>query len=328
MNTRLTVADCRTNLYSEVDPGNINTDLFIPWLNEVSERYINNGKWKGAIVSTTFPSSAGFITLPPEFQGVLAMRYRRFPGSSIFSQFHPYMENGPGDFNEAQNFPGVLTDMGDGFPTRTDIPVGLTCRLRVTLSNVLDAAKTFRFYGLNGDSEEIYADSTSVKGLSLTSAFPSADTPATTRQLFSRVTGIQAPSNLVGSWTLSYINGGAATEIGFYLPWETRPMYRRYQTGIIAESTDDVIPITVICQRRFVLLRDETDWVIPGNLTALRYGLKMRYYEERQDIDKAQAAFQAGLDFLNQEAKSSRAGVQPDMNISLFGTSHAFPWAN
>lgn len=315
MNSRLTVLECDTLLRSEVtnDPA---STKFLNWLNEVCERYILSGKWKGAAVTAVFDSSAGYITLPSDFYSVLAMRYDRYPGSPVYSQYHPYMEFGVGEVDDTLKWPGFLIDMGDGFSTQTDI---VEPGILKVYSSASDDGLQFLISGVNATTGREVFDASGVPIEEVVLASPSA----TTTVPYSRITGIQKPVTN-GYVTLSVVptNGDAEYQIGVYKPSETNIVYRRYQTGVAEDA------IKVLCQRRFMTMRSDYDWVIPGNLTALRYGLKAMKFEEAQDFDSAQKCFQLGLSYLNAEAKSSRGGVQPDMNFSLFGTSHAFPWAN
>jgi hypothetical protein len=325
VNTRLTVADCREALYAEVDPSDPNTALFLPWLNEVTERFILSGKWKGALVSAVFPSdTAGSITLGPDFYSVLATRYGRWSGTPVFSQFHPYMENGPGEMTDTENFPGVLVDQGDGFPTTVSITEDEPGSL-VIYSSGSDNGKTMRIFGIQQETGLPVYDNQGDEGEVITLAAPSVQSA----YHYSSITGVQREATK-GFVTMKLLPMGGGTEytLSTYRPNEIRPMYRRYQCGTFSEAQNgENHNIHVICQRRWVKLVNETDWVIPGNLSALRYGLKMRYYEERQDTEKAEAAFQKGLALLNQEAKAARGGVRPDYNFSLFGDRVAFPWS-
>lgn len=306
MDTRLTVADCRNALYTEVDATDINSPLFLPALNEVVERYINSGKWKGAMVRVTLPiDGRNYISLPHWYQSVLVMRYQKVP-RPIFTQFYEFSESGPGEIPDANNWTGVMVDLGDGFPTQVDIVDPGT--LRITVSNASDANKTIRIFGQDEYGADIYSSDGSL-GINVTTANPSV----TTTQVFSKVTGVQAPNTIVAPWILSVMDGATPIPLSTYYPGETRPQYRRYQTGILNEA------IQLICHRRFNILRNETDWVIPGNQTALRYGLKALAYEKAGQIDMAQAAFTTGLNYLNQEAKAARGGARISLNILPLG---------
>lgn len=325
MNTRLTVAEARANLYTEVNAGNANDPKFLRWLNEVCERYTWSGKWKGAIINTVFSSATGYVTLGPDFYAALANRWGRWPGNPTFSQFHPYMEMGPGELRDAVKFPGLMVDMGDGFPTTVSIAEASPGSIRI-YSGGSDNGKTMRLYGTQEESGEPIFDAAGVEGEEITLNAPFV----TSANHYSELTGVERETTK-GYVTLKLLPQGGGTEyvLSTYRPNETRPMYRRYQVGTFDEATDgQQANLHIICQRRFTLMRDETDWVIPGNLSALRYGLKMRAFEEAQDTANAQACFTQGLSFLNQEAKAARGGVQPDINFSLFGTTWGFPWAN
>ena len=65
----------------------------------------------------------------------------------------------------------------------------------------------------------------------------------------------------------------------------------------------------------------ETDWVIPGNISALRAGIQARLFEDATDPDAADASFTRGLNFLNDEAKAFRGGARATLNMN------PTPWA-
>ena len=128
MDTRLTLADVRAILYPMVNPSDANDPVFLQMINEVQERFINSGKWKGSIVTLRIESSSGFITMPYNYAAALAMTYDRYP-SPIFTEFHQYVEEGPGKMDETLNWPGILIDLGDGFCTQADIPAAGVVRV-------------------------------------------------------------------------------------------------------------------------------------------------------------------------------------------------------
>jgi len=302
MNTRLTLADVRASLYTLIDADNANNPLFISVLNEVCERIINSGKWKGNVVTTVFESSTGFITLPYNYASVLAMTYDKCP-CPTFTQFHQYTEQGPGELDIALKWNGILVDLGDGFVTQADIPAAGVVRV---YSSAADNGEVVRLFGLN-NGDVIY-DSSGNEGENVTLAAPFV---ATTNQ-FTEVTGFQKPltSNRVRlkSW-----DGSTETQIAEYQPNETRPSYQRYQTGVAEQA------IRVICQRRFVPIYAETDWVYPGNLSALRAGIRSWLFEDGSDMDSADQSMSRAYNFLNDEAKAFRGGARATINTQTGG---------
>jgi len=298
MNTRLTLADVRPILAPMINPSNTSDPLFLPMLNEVCERIINNGKWKGSVVMMTFDSSTGFITLPYDFAAVLALTYNGVP-SPVFTQFHRFVEGGPGEVSDTQNWPGILIDLGDGFATQTDPPAAGVVRV---YSSGTDDGKVIRLYGeLNGD---VVFDSSGNEGENVILSAPFV---ATTNQ-FTSITGAAKPLTAARVRLKSW-DGTTETQVAEYQPNEKRPMYHRYQTGVASQA------IHVICHRRFIPIVAETDWVIPGNLSALRAGIQSYLFEGASDNDAADVSMSRAYAFLNDEAKTYRAGGRATLNM-------------
>lgn len=313
MNSRLTVADVRAQLAYLVDPLNRDTERFIPILNEVSERYQNSGIWKGGLVEVTFNSATGFFTLPYEYYSVLGTTYNKCP-VPMQGQWWTYQENGPGEVDATKAWPGVLIDLGDGFATQYDIPDDLQGNTLRIYSNAADDGKQVTVYGLDQSGNQVLDGQGGFgETVVLASPFVALNTA------FSRITGItkQATRQRV---TLSVMDGATPYTLSTYEPVETRPSYKRYQTGEAEEA------IRCMCKRRFVPLINETDWVYPGNLTTLKYGIQSILFEESNDIANASAFWQRGLDFLSEEAKASRGGVNPPFIPKHFGDGRSFPW--
>lgn len=312
MNSRLTCADARANLWTLADSNDINSPKFLRMLNEVCEKYIYSGKWKGTVVNVDFDSALGYISLPYEYYSVLCTTYDKCPVMT-FSQFHTYQENGPGEIDEAKLWPGILIDLGDGWATQGNITTAATLRVQ---TNVIDNAKTIRISGLDANGAIIYG-ADGVEGELVTCTAPFVNTT----HVFSKVTGIQATQDpaivMTHAWTL-WVNDGGPTQIGSYYPGENRPMYRRYQTGQADKA------VRICCQRRFILMRNESDWVIPGNLSALRAGMWALNFIDGSDQPSADAAFNNGITWLNNEAKASRGGSAITTNFINWGMTAGY----
>jgi len=309
MNTQLTVADVRQQLEPQ-----FGEQSFLQILNEVCERITKSGKWNGAILEVDFPSSDGFITLPYEFESVLAMTYNRMPALT-YTQFHTYTINGPGEIQDTLNWPGVLIDMGDGFATQSDISTDGVLKVA---TNAADDGKQIRIFGNNAGVEVFDNDGLAGELVTCTAPF------VNTTNSFSQITGIQAtpdPSTVMQrAWSL-YDAG--SNLLSSYYPGESRPSYRRYKTGQADEA------IRLICQRRFIRMRNESDWVIPGNIPALRAGFWAWKFEDGSDSDKAEQNWSRCINLLNQEAKYSRGGGIPStsfINWGVMGGCYGTGW--
>lgn len=299
MDTRLTLADVRPILGPMINSSDLNDPLILQMINEGQERLINSGKWKGSIVTLRFESSSGSVTMPYNFAAALALTYDRYP-YPIFTQFHQYVEEGPGKMDETLNWPGILIDLGDGYCTQADIPAAGVVRI---YSSALDNGDVVRVYGnLNGVT--VY-DSSGNEGEAVTLAAPFV---ATTNQ-FTEITGFTKPLTTARVYAKSW-DGVTETLVGTYQPNETRPCYRRYQTGVAEKE------IRLICHRRFIPTVAETDWIIPGNISALRAIIQSLLFEDASDMDAADASFARAISFLNDEAKTFRGGGRATINTN------------
>jgi hypothetical protein len=304
VNSRLTLAQVRAILSPMINPDDPNDPLVLSMINEVSERYIYSGKWKGSVITLRIASSTGVITLPFNYAAVLAMTYNKCP-FPVFTEFHQYVEEGPGKVDEALNWPGILLDLGDGFCTQTDPAAASLIRV---YSSAADNADVVRIYGkLNG---AIVYDASGNEGEAVTLAAPFV----TTTNQFDEITGFTKPLTSARVYLKGW-DGATETLLATYQPNETVPVYRRYQTGVCEQE------IRIICQRRFIPVVAETDFVIPGNISALRAGIQARLFEDATDPDAADASFTRGLNFLNDEAKASRGGGRATLNLN------PAPWA-
>ncbi len=316
MNSRLTVADCRTALYSIVNPGDPDDPAFLSWLNQASERLMLSGKWNGMIVDCSFASASGYITLPPNFLSVLGNTYGGVP-TPTFTQYHTYMENGPGDISSTEAFPYILIDLGDGFPTLTDIVEDSNGDLPAidVYSSASDNGKIIRFYGLDADGSPVF-DALGNEGVAVTLAAPKVTLSTT----FSRITSV-AKAATISSVTVRAdpADGGTDYDLSVYLPSETRPMYRRYQVGEATQA------IRCLCIRRFVPAVAETDWVYPGNLAALKYAMKSVFFEDADDFDNAVKNMGYAIEFLDKETKAVRGGGRAPLLINLFKDGQSLP---
>lgn len=304
MNSRLTLAQVRAILSPMVNADDPNDPLFLSMTNEVLERYLNSGKWKGSVITLRIASSTGVITLPFNYAAVLAMTYNKVPFPT-FTEFHQYVEEGPGKVDETLHWPGILLDLGDGFCTQTDPTTASFIRV---YSSALDNGDTVRVYGkLNG---VIVYDADGNEGEEVTLAAPFV---ATTNQ-FDEITGFTKPLTTARVYLKGW-DGSTETLLATYQPNETVPVYRRYQTGVCERE------IRIICQRRFIPVVAETDILPIGNISALRAGIQARLFEDASDFDAADASFTRGLNFLNDEAKAFRGGGRATINYN------PAPWA-
>jgi len=323
MNSQTTVALCRSNWSNIIDPSDPNNPQFLQTLNRAIQRLMNSGKWRGAIERMTFKvnrlgnGSEGYIMLPRRFQSLLAATYNKVP-RPVFSQWHEFIQNGPGQLDETKPYYGVLIDDGDGWPCQKEIPNATAGYIRIDISVAGDAGKVIRFEGEDQNGEPIY-DNTGV-GFNLTTAYP---TTTLNTQLVTKITAVQKPV-FTGYQSAFIVQSGVPTQIARWEPTETIPCYHRYSTGKLPSPIDDDHCIEILAQRRAIQLIAETDFVIPGNLEAL--GCMLRGTQQSSSLQRngSAAEWSDAHDILNEEARAQRGGSRPSVNAQD-NFSPAFP---
>lgn len=314
MDSVVTVATARSQLSGYVPNSPME---FLDKINQCAERLLYGGKFNGAFVIVAFDAASGFITLPPRYLGILAGTYDRVPVQT-FSQWQPYQEYGWCTTEEAGWWRGRLQDLGDGYVTTVDVDEAGPLKV---YSSAGDDDLIVRLFGEDADTGQPVVDANGIEGENVTLAAPSI----TTTHNFASLTGIQKPhtkSPIVIK--VDPTNGDAEYTISTVQPWETIPSWRRYQVGP-GEKT-----VRVLCQRRFIPARDETDYIYPGSIGALKMGLKALSLEDSgyESIGESQQCWKIAYQILNQEAKSTRAGGQIPIPTFSWGFGQGIPQTN
>lgn len=312
MNTQLTVSDLRTfftGLFSSSD--------FINLLNQGNFGILQEGRWKGAFQHVIFPTlPEGYLTLPYEFAAIMGVSIGTYP-APVFSNQHEFIISGPGHIDETKPATGIIDYINDGFCTRIDPPTAGST-IRIVLDLLIDVGKQFRFYG-NSNGRQIF--DVFGMGMNVVTTGLTTNVPGT---VFDEVTGIECPVDasgiptLVGGWTLYSVDpSGNATQLSYYYPNEARPSYARYKTGTwnITNETGNRNMIRVLCQRRFIPVYKETDWVIPGNVRAAKAVMQAVQCEDANNYDQSKSLWAAAADALNSQVHSARGAAQPEVSI-------------
>jgi len=294
---------------------------FFNLLNQALEEITYSGKWKGALVKTTFPASDGKITLPFDMFAVIGSNWGNNFGSNfawgcwggvtpVFPESHEFIESGPGHLDETKCFIGILVDDQDGHATIIDIPPGLSGTLRLKLQVSGDQGKTIRFNALNQLGEPYY----DVEGLgfNITTAYPVTNPT----QIVSDVTGLQIPA-MIAPWSLYFVDSlGNEIWLATYYPPQRSGVYRRYKTGTTRQ------PIRVLCQRRFVPVSSPTDWVYPGHIGAMKSAMKA--VQKEDSTTEAEGLWQTAYQKLNEQVHSMRGGARLEVPPANFGYHQGF----
>lgn len=297
------MADARASLYYQLDPSNPNTPLFLPALNEISQRIINSGQWKNMYGQVDYQQTTGYITLPRQWESIIGVTYVNNPGE-VFSQMTEFMTSGPGYFDQTDINLRDIIDQGDCctqvFQTDGGFP-------QFTISNPADAGVVVRVYGYYTDGSGPVYDSSGVEGFDVTLANP---TVTTSVDMF--VTQIVKPAT-TGYVTMNVVVNGTPTLLSIYQPSETNPIYRRYKVGTITPRDDNKPVLRCKVKRRFVKMVAETDLVWPDNISALKFALIAWTLENQgaHELQNSELFWGKCYQVLNQGLKQNKGSIRP-----------------
>jgi hypothetical protein len=304
MATGLTVADVRASIGNTIYPGNPNSELFLPTLNQVVERIINSGQWKNMYEAVHYDSTSGYITLPRRLESIVGVTRVNWP-TAPYSRMNEYMTSGPGFEDDTTRDLRTIIDQGDVCTQEVQTEIGYP---RLTIANAADDGQIVRVYGNDADGNPVF-DTDGIEGIALTLANP---TVTASVEMF--VTQIVKPIT-IGNVTISVVVSGTPTVLSIYEPSETNPIYRRYKTGTIVPRDDNKPVLRCLCKRRFVRLVQETDLVWPDNIGALKFGMKAVQLEDAgaAELQQSQLFWQKTYEVLNQGLKQNRGAIRPKM---------------
>lgn len=302
----ITLAEARSLIHRFTSPNGTMDSSVLECVNWIQQRCLNSGNWRGDKSQIVFNTPEDYVTLPRRFESLLGVRFDKQP-RLVYSQYHTFMEGGPGELGEDCFTMSALVDLGPGFASFLNISAEAT--LRVKIENVADAAKTIWLKGEDADGRVIY-NSSGVEGISVTTANPSV----TTTQTFTKLVGLQKPIT-VGYVTLWQVISGVETKIGTYEPGETVADYRRYQLG----QTSGPDAITGLAKRKYIPAIAETDLIYPDNIAALEFAAMSWNFFRESDMDRSNQFWTSALNELNLQSRQTRGGNQMRMNTSIHG---------
>jgi len=317
---RITLGDVRASRIPKI-LGICATDDRIPqFVNEATQRLLTKGHWWGSYARFRICASEGCITLPPQ---IAALERAAVCGSPVRlrDMWYEFLENGFGlqyqigngscssgaccGGNIAPLWPGSF-GIGDGFqrgtfPTYQDIR-GTNKKLVVVCDLAGDVDKQALFLGYDENGNWIRTtQSGAVRDGELISMAQAAGT--TSVNFFSAITDIQAPADLDGQWWLYELNTDDATlrMLGHYQYFETRPNYQRYFFPMVPSGQNSdgdgcaLTTVEVIAKLDFIPVVHDTDYVVIGNMPALKEMTRAVFLSENEpDYEKAARILTSG----------------------------------
>jgi len=324
MASSLTVAQARQNssLWTVADPSDQNSSLFLPLLNQASEAIINSGLWKGMYGEINFPAIEEFITLPRQWEAIVADHMQCYGAPPVIGRFQEFSSQGTSYFpsNQAKWCMNALVDHG-WFPTEriqlSELPT------RITILNALDAGLSGRIYGtyLDGlETREWFGDD-GEQGIPYTTSYPYVDIP---QAMFVR--NIVLPQTR-GYKTLSTVDGLTVRELSSYQPTEVNPLYRRYRAKTLDVRSDGNPVLRLLCKRKFIPMVAETDYVYPSEIRALNLAMSACKLEQQgaYEVGQSQGFWSQCYQTLNDSLRQQRGNIRTPAVFNLAGSAGSIP---
>lgn len=239
----------------------------------------------------------GCVTLPADVGTVLAVNNGGHP-TLIRDQWFQFHINGPGS---TCTVPWPYTDELGPVVTYKDPSVPV--KLVAVVEDATDAGKELRVFGWDEDGKRIYTEGTGgvlEDGFLVPTSYGfssfNSEAPAIARidrikkaltNGFIRLAAIDPEDNSVH------------TQIGYYMPWETTPSYRRIRVP-------NKSWIRIKYKRKDLEVRGEGDWININNREALLLLLKAVKFRLDNQLGQARDYELEGMRLLSSEAEALR----------------------
>lgn len=300
------------------------------FVNEAQMLLLDFGRWFGCVQRWRICAINACVTLPVQFASIerAALCHAPIPVHDIFFEF---LDNGWGTAG-AEGSCGNC-GIGNGanyignFPTFDDIR-GLNKKLNVTCDLPSDVGKQVKLLGYDENLNWIRTDqSGSIQDGELVSLAQSAGTDST--HLFSSMTDIQLPDNRDGQVWLYEKNTDDDVRrlISRYEYFEQSPSYPRYRVNGIPSGSSvtnggcQKTLLEVVANLEFIPVKNDNDFLIVGNPTAIKEGcLAIKYGEKKEDVRDSESHLARALRALNNELdKHVGAGIRRGINVEGTG---------
>lgn len=289
------------------------------YLNEACERLL----WKGQPIDTqakfAVAVSDSKITWPREIDNILVAAVDTVP-VTIRNGWYEFLQHGPGLQDTVNGDKLTLIDRPNS-PLQTDIAVASTIRFYVGVAG--DANKKILVQGKDANGLEVRTEYPTSSGTYIKGRYMTLGSSGfvATPETWTSITAVQKELTQAPVTVKAY-DGSTETTIAIWEPDDLRPEFRRSQLpGASATST---CTLTVVGKLKQVQLRNDTDWVIPANRTAIWQMVKAIWFEKNDDPQKGIVYAQMAKASLDEQMVSRTSGARKELNIgygNTFGAS-------
>jgi hypothetical protein len=276
----------------------------IQYINDATEDLLQRGHWVGTSEKSTVQVTGQLMTIPPQYATAdqFAICNQPIPLRGQWFEFNP---GGWGVINDPT--PNATSPLWfsknalrrNNACTFLDIQPGYPTQLVVSCDVAADVGTTVLIAGFDNATPPNWVRTqqggTWADGELVTLAQSPGTTTTTT---FSKIVGIQKPVTAGQLWIKQAIN---STLIGNPQYWETNPSYARYLIPTLPLQT---VQVDIMGKLAFRPVALPADWLIIGNLNALKLACMAKKWEEvgtGEAVGKAANYMGGALNILNNE---------------------------
>jgi len=224
-------------------------------------------------------------------------------------------------------------------PQFSALPSSAGMKLRIYPTVAADSGQYVVIQGLDSEGNQIRTQQGSSygDGERVTIASPFVETSF--RFYGSYLTGVQKPTT---KGTLNVfavdLDSGSETKIAFWGPNERNPSYRRSYVPNLSNScgtstccsgsngceTPSSCPGTIVeavARLEAVEVSSDTDWLLIGNLLALKHAIKSIVKSDQNQYQEASVEFASAIRILRNELEKYDPAVKTRVNVKAYGTA-------
>jgi hypothetical protein len=282
--------------------GVCDSDPRVPqFLNEAVQRLLPRGAWKGTQQVFRTCINQGCITLSRHMETVQAFSICKVPGI-VRNELFEFQGNGPGRLGQNDCMGSILIPRG--LAVSFDDFTSTTQKAKVYSDGNETPGATILLQGYDALNNWIR---TMVNGVIIDGEqVPLSTTPQISVNYFSSLVGVQKPVTNYNVRLYSYDvpSGANVKALSVYEPDETLPQYRRYMIpglSSMGTSNNTTCPGNVTCDQTqvdllvkmaFIPVFLDTDYLIIGNLQALKLAVMALLKEEANSFAEAMALWE------------------------------------
>ena len=283
----------------------------VNYVNQATQRLLYAMKSVGTYgrfrITTNGNESNSIITWPRHIEAIESVAVNQFP-SVIRNGWFEFVENGPGVMDSTSGIGNQLVDAADAYTTSDIITTGNPKKIKCIPVLAEATGIYITIYGEDANGNLVI---TNQAGSILRGERISINGSGQTTNTFSKITGITkgATNGVVKLYevdTVTLVERLIAT----YEPDETRPVYRRsiipglQNNGacVACGGVDGDPPqVDVVGKLRYIPVVNDTDWLLIGNLPALKLEIMAIRKEENDLLNEAMGYHAKAIALLQEE---------------------------